>query len=70
MRGSKPILLVEDDVVDAMGVKRSFKKLNITNELIILNNGVEAIEFLHDTNNNRPCIILLDLQMPKMYWHS
>jgi len=40
------ILLVEDDEVDVMNVKRAFKKNNITNPLNICNNGLEALDFL------------------------
>ena len=64
MRGTKSILLVEDDKIDAMTVKRAFKDLRITNQLEITRNGEEALEYLY--NNNKPCIILLDLNMPKM----
>jgi len=66
MRNTKPILLVEDDSVDAMTVKRSLKDLNVTNLLVHKINGEEALEYLRDENNGRPCVILLDLNMPKM----
>jgi CheY-like chemotaxis protein len=48
------ILLVEDDEVDIMTVKRSFAKANITNPLFVAHNGLEALD------------ILLDVNMPKM----
>jgi CheY-like chemotaxis protein len=66
MRNSKPILLVEDDHVDAMTVKRSLKDLNVTNLLVCTLDGKEALEHLTGEGNKRPCIILLDLNMPKM----
>jgi CheY-like chemotaxis protein len=66
MNGKKPILLVEDDKVDAMTVKRSLREINVTNRLEIVGNGEEALEYLRDDNNETPCIILLDLNMPKM----
>jgi len=66
MRNSKPILLVEDDSVDVMTVKRALKDLNITNTLVHLVNGEEALEYLRNDGNNEPGIILLDLNMPKM----
>ncbi len=66
MKSSKPVLLVEDDSVDAMTVKRAFKELKILNPLVNKTNGEEALEYLRDTANERPCIILLDLNMPKM----
>ena len=66
MKENKPILLAEDDMVDAMTVKRAFEEIHITNPLIIVENGEEALEYLKDKNNTKPAIILLDLNMPKM----
>jgi len=66
MQGSKPILLVEDDDVDVMTVQRAIKDLKITNQLVNTANGEEALEYLKDENNKKPCFILLDLNMPKM----
>ncbi len=60
------ILLVEDDEVDVMNVKRAFKKNHITNPLFVAGNGIEALELLRSDKMGRPCIILLDLNMPKM----
>ena len=66
MRSSNPILLVEDDNVDVMTVKRALKDLNIKNRLVSTANGKEALEYLKNNGNKKPCIILLDLNMPKM----
>ena len=66
MNSKKPILLVEDDKVDAMTVKRALRDLNVTNHLDIVGNGEEALEYLKNGENRKPCIILLDLNMPKM----
>ncbi len=66
MRGKKPILLVEDDTVDVMTVKRALKEIHITNTLVSVGNGEEALAYLRDDKNEKPCIILLDLNMPRM----
>jgi CheY-like chemotaxis protein len=66
MKGSKPILLVEDDLVDIMTVQRIFNDLHITNSLEITEDGEKALTFLKDPGNEKPCIILLDLNMPRM----
>jgi len=66
MSNSKPILLIEDDNVDVMIVERAFKDLKVTNQLVNVANGEEALEFLKTESNKKPCIILLDLNMPKM----
>jgi CheY-like chemotaxis protein len=66
MRSTKPIMLVEDDQVDAMTLKRALRDLRVTNNLIHRTNGEEALEYLRDENNTKPCVIFLDLNMPKM----
>jgi len=66
MRNLEPILLVEDDTVDAMTVKRALTDLKVENELVHRVNGEEALEYLLDENNEKPCLTLLDLNMPKM----
>jgi CheY-like chemotaxis protein len=66
MRTLKSILLVEDDRVDAMTVERALKDLNVTNPLAHTLNGEEALEYLTAESNRKPCIILLDLNMPRM----
>ncbi len=66
MRSKEPILLVEDDKVDVMSVQRAFMAIHVTNRLEVVNNGEEALSYLRNSANRRPCIILLDLNMPKM----
>jgi CheY-like chemotaxis protein len=66
------ILLVEDDAVDIMNVRRAFKKGGINNPLFFAGNGLEALEMLRGPGGKAPMIplerrlILLDLNMPKM----
>ncbi|WP_016988410.1 response regulator [Flavobacterium sp. ACAM 123] len=60
------ILLVEDDEVDVMNVKRAFSKNNIKNDLYVAGNGVEALEMLRTSIVPLPRIIILDINMPKM----
>ncbi len=62
----KPILLVEDDLVDVMTVKRALKEIKVTNPLVNLENGEEALKYLRNPDSAKPCIILLDLNMPIM----
>lgn len=66
MKNQEIILLVEDDIVDQMTVKRALKDINVTNPLRITNNGEEALEYLSNEKNELPGIILLDLNMPRM----
>lgn len=61
------ILLVDDDEVDVMTVKRAFAKANITNKVFVATNGVEALEMLRaDQIPNQRRLVLLDLNMPRM----
>ncbi|WP_416667165.1 response regulator [Egbenema bharatensis] len=66
------ILLVEDDEVDVMNVRRAFKKSNISNPLFVASNGLEALAMLRSQKEGMPMVpanrrlILLDLNMPKM----
>jgi len=62
----KPILLVEDDRIDAIGVQRALNDLKVLNQLIIRKNGEEAMEYLKDDSSIKPAFILLDLIMPRM----
>ena len=66
MRNSEPVLLVEDDNIDAMTVERAFKDLSITNPLVRKANGQEALEYLRSESNGKVCLVLTDLNMPQM----
>ena len=66
MRGLRPVLLLEDDIVDAMTIKRAMHDLGVGNSLIRVVNGEEGLEYLRDSGNVRPCVIILDLNMPRM----
>jgi CheY-like chemotaxis protein len=63
---AKPILLVEDDQVDTMTVKRALRELHVANPIAHVEHGEAALAYLHDTGQPRPCLILLDLNMPVM----
>jgi CheY-like chemotaxis protein len=61
------ILLVEDDEVDVMNVRRAFKKNNICNPLWVVGNGLDGLEMLRSGDMPRERrLVLLDLNMPRM----
>ncbi|MEM1205656.1 MAG: response regulator [Acidobacteriota bacterium] len=66
MRSNKPLLLVEDDEVDVLTVKRALRDLGISNSLLVAGNGEDALSLLRDPATPRPSLILLDLNMPRM----
>lgn len=63
---NKPILIVEDDDVDVMTIRRAFKEIHVANPVVRHENGELAIDYLRDRRSSMPCIILLDLNMPVM----
>jgi len=66
MHNLKPVLLIEDDKIDALMVSKAAKELNVANPLINFVNGEQALEYLRNEANPKPCVILLDLNMPLM----
>lgn len=59
------ILLIEDDQIEVLKLKRAIKKLEMNHQLLEAQNGLEALELLRDTDD-LPDIIFLDLNMPKI----
>ena len=69
----KIILLVEDNPDDELLTLRALKKNKILNEVVVVRDGAEALDFLFKTGKfldqdekNVPEIILLDLKLPKV----
>lgn len=69
---NRPILLAEDNPDDQQLAIRAFKKSNLTNEIILANDGVEALDYLFGTGKYEgkerpelPAVVLLDLKMPR-----
>ena len=67
------ILLVEDNVQDIEITQRAFAKGRVRNELTVVRDGEEAIEYLYHrgkyqdpATSPRPGMILLDLNLPKV----
>lgn len=69
MDGSRSlnILLVEDDRVDRMNVRRAFEQAHIVNPMWVAGDGIEALDRLRGGDIPRhDLLILLDLNMPRM----
>ena len=66
-----PILLVEDNQDDQQLALRAFRKSNLSNEIVIADDGVEALDYLFGTGqySNQspplPAVVLLDLKLPR-----
>jgi two-component system, response regulator len=73
----KIILLVEDNPSDVDLAKRALKKSRIANELVVAEDGQEALEYLFGKVNDAvmhpgelPAVVLLDLKLPKVDGHE
>lgn len=60
------ILLVEDNPDDQALTLRALKRQNIANEIVVLQDGVEALDYLLDESHPLPHLVLLDLKLPKL----
>lgn len=64
------VLLVEDDPGDVLMTQEAFADNKVHNRLHVVNNGVDAMAFLHQegpyADVPQPDLILLDLNLPKM----
>ncbi len=64
----RTILYAEDDEDDQQLIKDSFVEYASDVEIVILNNGVEAVSYLNNLSvaDPKPCLIILDINMPRM----
>lgn len=70
---NKPILLVEDNPDDEALALRAFRKANISNDIAVARDGVEALDYLFAEGRyadrdgrDLPAVMLLDLKLPKI----
>lgn len=69
----RPILLVEDNRDDEELALRAFRNSGVKNEVIVVRDGVEALDYLFVTGRHanrtpagNPAVVLLDLKLPKL----
>src|SRR5512133_864614 len=69
----KTILLIEDNPSDIGLTRRALEKSRIANELVVAEDGQEALEYLFNIDphtglsiNELPALVLLDLKLPKV----
>ena len=69
-----PILIVDDDQVSVMAIKRAMKQMNLSNPLRVASDGLQALEILRGEAGLAqlapPYIVLLDINMPRMNGHE
>jgi CheY-like chemotaxis protein len=68
----KKILVAEDDENDAELILKALERYNIANEVVVVEDGVEALDYLHRRGDyetraeGNPVLTLLDIKMPKV----
>jgi CheY-like chemotaxis protein len=65
MKKQLNVLLVEDNLIEVMKMRRTISLLNLKHNVIVANNGEDALQNLED-KTKFPDLILLDLNMPKV----
>lgn len=60
------ILVVEDDEIDQINIKRAFEKVKIVNPIVFAGDGLLAMEAIDSGKVSKPLLILLDINMPRM----
>lgn len=70
---SRSILLIEDNPDDVVLTLRALQKNGLTNEVIVVRDGVEALDYLHGRGSyvgrdvqQLPALVLLDLKLPRL----
>jgi len=72
MTDPKKILVAEDDENDAELILKALERYNIANEVVVVEDGAEALDYLHRRGNyetraeGNPVLTLLDIKMPKV----
>ena len=68
MTKNKTVLLIEDNPDDVELTLRAFQGSNLGSEVVVMHDGVEALEYLFGASQERgrPALVLLDLKMPRM----
>ena len=65
---ARPILLVEDNLMDIDLTQRAFRERHLSNPLIIARDGQEALDYFQKWQEGEPLplVILLDINLPKV----
>lgn len=72
MNSLKTILLAEDNHKDVELTIEALTEYNLANQLVVVNDGVEVLEYLRcegkfkGRSNDLPAVLLLDIKMPRM----
>ena len=59
------ILLADDDEDDRLIFKEVINEVRVKTKLTVVNDGVQLMEYLQETEDDLPHIVFLDLNMPK-----
>lgn len=63
---TRTILLVEDNPSDVALTRRALEKNSISNPLVVVEDGQQALDYLEEEAAPLPALVLLDLKLPKV----
>ena len=70
---NRVLLLVEDNPTDEKLTIRAFKKCGVSNDVVVVRDGAEALDYLFATGKHEgrdpsalPAVVLLDLKLPRI----
>ena len=63
---ARPVLLIEDSADDVVLTLRALRQHGVLNEVQVASDGAEAVRLLFGEGEPVPCLILLDLKLPKV----
>ena len=70
---NKAVLLLEDNLDDAALALRAFKQNNMADQVVLVNDGLDALDYLQGTRNFAgrdtnllPRLVIADLSLPRL----
>lgn len=66
MKSHEPILVLEDDLLDALTLHQALRDASVSNPVVVVATGYEALDYFQNNERPLPGLILLDLNLPGM----
>ncbi|MEC7545987.1 MAG: response regulator [Pseudomonadota bacterium] len=66
MNNTREILLIDDDAVDVMAIRRSLLRREAPPRLLVAKDGIDALKLLDQGDVSEQAVVFLDLNMPRM----
>jgi CheY-like chemotaxis protein len=66
MSSTREILLIDDDAVDVIAIRRSLLRKEAPPRLLVAKDGIDALELMDQGDVSEQAVVFLDLNMPRM----